>query len=356
MTRTLIGYICSTSSQGLGVFCFSPSEIFSFSLLTPITMHSISSSSFSISDGCDILPQLKSDICRSPSSPPRSTNTPKSAIFFTIPLRSWPTSISSRICSLLSRLCSSMSLRRDTTIFLPSTSILRILHLISLPMNLLMSPGFRISTCDAGRNTGTPISTSRPPLIRRITLPVTISSSFFVLIICSQPRMRSALRFDSGIRPPSVSKSSRRTSISLSGSISSGLSNSLTSTTPSLFRPTSIITSLPICDTILPFRIVPGSRESTLASSTFSRYLLSSSVNISLTCLSRFSHVNPNLLIIFLSTINYFSPVQSFLHLSAPHIYAVRLTTNKKLRLIKKLLIGPRSRHIFQSLFIKSPV
>ena len=92
-----------------------------------------------------------------------------------------------------------MSLRRETTILRFSTSILRILHSTSLPMNRLMSPGLRISTCEAGRKTGTPISTSRPPLIRRMTLPLTTSPSFLVLMMFSQPRILSALRLLSRI-------------------------------------------------------------------------------------------------------------------------------------------------------------
>src|SRR6478735_1554293 len=39
-------------------------------------------------------PQLMSVMCRRPSMPPRSTNAPKSAMFFTTPLRVWPTSSS----------------------------------------------------------------------------------------------------------------------------------------------------------------------------------------------------------------------------------------------------------------------
>jgi hypothetical protein len=41
------------------------------------------------------------------------------------------------------------------------------------PIQSLISPGRRMSTCDAGRNTGTPMSTSRPPLIFLVTLPAT---------------------------------------------------------------------------------------------------------------------------------------------------------------------------------------
>ena len=244
-------------------------------------------------------------------------------MFFTTPFRNWPTSISSRMFSLLLRRSSSISLRLDITILRFSTSILRILLSISFPINLLISPGRLISTCEAGRKTGTPISTSKPPLIRLMTLPLTISPSFLVSIIVSQPLMRSALRLLNGMSSPAESISSSRTSTSLPGSISSELSNSLASTTPSLFRPISIMTSLPIWDTIVPLRIVPGSRESTFVFSTSSRYSLSSSPNISLTRSSSSSCDRPSLLIIFLSTINqnsfacgvcYFQPVV------APHL------------------------------------
>ena len=52
-----------------------------------------------------------------------------------------------------------------------SRSILRISASIVRPMYSPMSAGRRMSTCDAGRNTGTPMSTSKPPLILRVTLP-----------------------------------------------------------------------------------------------------------------------------------------------------------------------------------------
>ena len=140
--------------------------------------------------------------------------------------------------------------------------------------------------------------------MRLMTLPITISPSFLVLMILSQPLMRSALRLLSGISPPSVSVSSSKTSISFPGSTSSGLSNSLASTTPSLLRPISTMTSLPTCEIMVPFRIVPGRRESILVWRTLSRYSLSVCVNISATCLSNSSCDRPNLLIIFLSAIN----------------------------------------------------
>ena len=57
-----------------------------------------------------------------------------------------------------------------------------------------MSAGRRISTWLAGRNTLTPISTSRPPLILRVTVPVTMSFSWTVSITFSQASIFSALR------------------------------------------------------------------------------------------------------------------------------------------------------------------
>ena len=46
-------------------------------------------------------PQLMSVMCSRPSMPPRSTNAPKSAMFLTTPLRSWPTSSSLEQLGLL---------------------------------------------------------------------------------------------------------------------------------------------------------------------------------------------------------------------------------------------------------------
>ena len=64
------------------------------------------------------------------------------------------------------------------------------------PMYSPMSAGRRMSTCEAGRKTGTPMSTSRPPLILRVTLPETGSPSFLDSMILFQPVMRSALRLE----------------------------------------------------------------------------------------------------------------------------------------------------------------
>ena len=64
--------------------------------------------------------------------PPRSTNAPKSAMFLTVPLRTWPTSISSRSCFFCCSRVISISLRRLTTMLRRLSSILRIMHSIVL--------------------------------------------------------------------------------------------------------------------------------------------------------------------------------------------------------------------------------
>ena len=129
--------------------------------------------------------------------PPRSTNAPKSAMFLTMPLRIWPTSMFVEQLLLgLVRAAPRCSLRRQMTMLRRSSSILRILASISWPMNSPMSPGRRMSTWQAGRKTGTPMSTSRPPLILRMTRPLTASPSLVVSTMRSQSRMRSALRLE----------------------------------------------------------------------------------------------------------------------------------------------------------------
>ena len=165
--------------------------------------------------------------------PPRSTNAPKSAMFFTMPRRTWPSAISVRSCRFIMSRCSSMSLRREMTMFIRLSSILMIVPSISCPMNSEMSAWRRIETCEAGRNAGTPMSTTSPPLILRTTLPLTVSPSLWVETTRSQPRRRSALRLLRMIEPVSSSTLSRSTSTSSPMSISSGFSNSHLEMTPS---------------------------------------------------------------------------------------------------------------------------
>jgi hypothetical protein len=104
-----------------------------------------------------------------------------------------------------------MSLRRLMTMLRRSSSILRISARMVLPMNSPMSLGRRTSTCEAGRKTGTPMSTSRPPLIFR--MPRAFDDVAFGLgRDRSQPRMRSALRLESFTMPESSSTASSSTS------------------------------------------------------------------------------------------------------------------------------------------------
>src|ERR1043166_1201700 len=93
------------------------------------------------------------------------------------------------VFDFVSERCSSRSRRRETMMFILFSSILRILHSTSLPRNSPMSSTRRTSTCEAGRNTGTPTSTSRPPLIFRTTRPLMTSPSLFDVMIRSQPRI-----------------------------------------------------------------------------------------------------------------------------------------------------------------------
>ncbi len=58
------------------------------------TMTSISWSISTIFEGWLMRPQDMSVMCSRPSMPPRSTKTPKSAMFLTTPVRTWPSSIS----------------------------------------------------------------------------------------------------------------------------------------------------------------------------------------------------------------------------------------------------------------------
>ena len=69
-----------------------------------------------------------------------------------------------------------------------------------------------MSTWLAGRKTLTPISTSRPPLILRVTLPLTTSPSWYLEMTISQARIRCAFLRERTISPVSSSMPSSRTS------------------------------------------------------------------------------------------------------------------------------------------------
>ena len=128
------GYFSSMCIHGFSDFCFSPRATFSFSLSMPSIVTSISSSIANNSEGWLILPQLISVMCKSPSSPPKSIKAPKSAMFFTTPFLTCPTSISdNNSCFFLLR-SSSISFLLETTIFCRASSIFSILHVTSRPM------------------------------------------------------------------------------------------------------------------------------------------------------------------------------------------------------------------------------
>ena len=95
-----------------------------------------------------------------------------------------------------------------------------------------MSEGRRMSTWLAGRKTLTPMSTSRPPLILRVTLPLTTSPSWYLEITISQARIRCAFLRERTISPVSSSMPSRRTSTASPGWGGGSSSHSLSGTRP----------------------------------------------------------------------------------------------------------------------------
>src|ERR1700743_1540826 len=88
-------------------------------------------------------PQDMSVMWRRPSTPPRSTNGPKSAMFLRWPLRVWPMVISLKSFILASPRCFSRSLRREITMLRRSRSILRISASMVRPMYSPISGGGR---------------------------------------------------------------------------------------------------------------------------------------------------------------------------------------------------------------------
>jgi len=113
-------------------------------------------------------------------------------------------------------------------------------HSISSPMNSFTSRARRMLTWLAGRNAGTPMSISRPPLIFLVTLPWTVSPSLCASITRCQFILRSALRLESWINPSGFSSSSISTVISwpILGR-SASFSNSRGLITPTVLAPIS---------------------------------------------------------------------------------------------------------------------
>ena len=191
-------------------------------------------------------------------------------MFLTTPLTTCPTSTLLRNSRFSLFRSSSISFLLDTIIFCCTSSIFNILHVTSVPIYSAISPGGLTSICDAGKKIGMPTSTSNPPFIFLTTLPVTTSPSLYLSTIFSQPRIRSALRFEIWIKPVSSSNDSSITSISVPTSTSSALSNSESGIVPSDLYPVSNITLLPITPSILPLKIVPKSNFLTEVSKTAS--------------------------------------------------------------------------------------
>ena len=147
--------------------------------------------------------------------PPRSTKAPKSVIFFTIPSRTIPISISSRTACLFSSRSSSNMALRESTMFCLSSLNFTILNSLSTPRNSSKSITGLISTCEPGRKAcTTPKSTTIPPLILRLINPV-MSSSFSKQLRISVHRFwKSALSLERIIFPRRSSKVIINTSIS----------------------------------------------------------------------------------------------------------------------------------------------
>ena len=150
--------------------------------------------------------------------PPRSTNAPKSAMFLTVPLRTWPTSISLEqlLLLLLARDLDELAAADDDVA--PALVDLEDHALDRLGRcSRRCRTGRRMSTWLAGRKTLTPMSTSRPPLILRVTLPLTTSPSWYLEMTISQARIRWAFLRERTISPVSSSIPSSRTSTSSPG-------------------------------------------------------------------------------------------------------------------------------------------
>jgi hypothetical protein len=155
--------------RGWGSFCLRPSAIFSFS-------RSMLSTTFDLlvdldqSLGWLMRPQDMSVMCSRPSMPPRSTNAPKSAMFLTVPLIASPSLRVEEACLGLGALFFDELAAADDDVAAFGVD-LEDLRARSPADELADVVGRRMSTCEAGRKTGTPMSTSRPPLIFRMTLP-----------------------------------------------------------------------------------------------------------------------------------------------------------------------------------------
>ena len=168
-----------------------------------------------------------------PSTPPRSTNAPKSVIERTLPVRTAPRTILSRISPRLFSMASRMRAARLTTTRRPSSA-----YSMTRKSNDWLTNSRRpgsswrpTSIWETGQNArgppGPPMATSKPPLLRERTLPRTgipvsqaaRSSAFARRAPASffESRMSGpALMTTASIRSPTFSPSSSWRSISAS--------------------------------------------------------------------------------------------------------------------------------------------
>src|SRR5438034_413596 len=195
-----------------------------------------------------------------PSTPPRSMKAPKSVMFFTMPLRTWPTWSSFIRTSRLVLRSASSSTRRDTTMLRRRLLSLMILNSKLWPSSSSMLGTRRSAIWLPGRNASTPMrSTTTPPLIFFTSVPATASSRSWASRIRSHTRMKSAFFFERTTAPSWSSRCSRNTSTS-SPSLSECASlNSSIGTAPSDLKPTSRMTAVSVTRSTFDLTISPSS-------------------------------------------------------------------------------------------------
>ena len=161
----------------------------------------------------------------SPSTPPRSTNAPKSVSDRTRPVMTAPSSIFARVSAALASLSSLRRATRETTTRRPSSEYSITRKSKFLPTNSARpaSSWRPRSICETGQNArrpcAPPMRTSKPPLLRDETLPATgifasaaaLSSAFVRWPIASFRLIRTsgaALITTASMRSPTFSPSS----------------------------------------------------------------------------------------------------------------------------------------------------
>src|SRR6266852_1992986 len=199
-------------------------------------------------------------MCNMPSTPPRSMKAPKSVMFFTMPLRTWPTWSSFISTSRFVLRSASSSTRRETTMLRRRLLSLMILNSKLCPSSSSIFGTRRSAIWLPGRNASTPIrSTTTPPLIFFTSVPVTPSSFSCASRIRSQTRMKSAFFFDRTTAPSWSSRCSRKTSISSPSLRLLGSLNSSIATAPSDLNPTSRMTAVSVTRSTFDLTISPSS-------------------------------------------------------------------------------------------------